>query len=153
MRSLMSRGIEAQILPTVRELGIGITAYGVLSRGLISDSLRTGQLAADDYRSHSPRFQGESLDRNRVLVDQLAAIAATRHHRRPASDRLVADPRRRHRAADRHQQPGAPDPSCGGHPGRAHRRGPRRDRGGDAGRRRGRRALRARPNGHLDSEH
>lgn len=76
--SLMSRGIEAQILATVRELGIGITAYGVLSRGLISGSLRPGQLAADDYRSHSPRFQGENLDRNLVLVDRLAAIAATK---------------------------------------------------------------------------
>jgi aryl-alcohol dehydrogenase-like predicted oxidoreductase len=76
--SLMSRGIEAQIVPTVRELGIGITAYGVLSRGLISESLRTGQLAADDFRRHSPRFQGENLDRNRVLVDRLAAIAASK---------------------------------------------------------------------------
>jgi aryl-alcohol dehydrogenase-like predicted oxidoreductase len=76
--SLMSRGIEAQILPTVRELGIGITAYGVLSRGLISESLRTGELAADDFRRHSPRFQGENLDRNRVLVDRLTAIAATK---------------------------------------------------------------------------
>jgi aryl-alcohol dehydrogenase-like predicted oxidoreductase len=76
--SLMSRGIEAQILPTVRELGIGITAYGVLSRGLISESLRTGELAADDFRRHSPRFQGENLDRNRILVDRLAAIAATK---------------------------------------------------------------------------
>ena len=76
--SLMSRGIEAQILPTVRDLGIGITAYGVLSRGLISDSLRTGPLAADDFRRHSPRFQGENLDRNRVLVDRLTAIAATK---------------------------------------------------------------------------
>ncbi len=75
--SLMSRGIEPQILPTVRELGIGITAYGVLSRGLISESLRTGQLAADDFRRHSPRFQGENLDRNRALVDRLAAIAAS----------------------------------------------------------------------------
>jgi aryl-alcohol dehydrogenase-like predicted oxidoreductase len=76
--SLMSRGIEAQILPTVRELGIGITAYGVLSRGLMSESLRTGELAADDFRRHSPRFQGENLDHNRVLVERLAAIAATK---------------------------------------------------------------------------
>jgi aryl-alcohol dehydrogenase-like predicted oxidoreductase len=76
--SLMSRGIEAHILPTVRELGLGIAAYGVLSRGLISESLRAGQLAADDLRSHSPRFQGENLDRNRALVERLAAIAATK---------------------------------------------------------------------------
>jgi aryl-alcohol dehydrogenase-like predicted oxidoreductase len=76
--SLMSRGIESRILPTVRELGIGITAYGVLSRGLISESLGTAPFAADDFRSHSPRFQGENLDRNRVLVDRLAVIAATK---------------------------------------------------------------------------
>src|SRR5918995_465547 len=76
--SLMSRGIEAEILPTVRELGIGVTAYGVLSRGLISESLRAGQLAADDFRRHSPRFQGENLDRNRALVDRLAAVAAAK---------------------------------------------------------------------------
>ena len=74
--SLMSRGIEAEILPTARELGIGITAYGVLSRGLISETLLTGPLAADDSRNHSPRFQGENFDRNRVLVERLAAIAA-----------------------------------------------------------------------------
>ena len=73
--SLMSRGIEARILPTVRELGIGITAYGVLSRGLISGSFTTGRLAESDYRSHTPRFEGGNLDRNRALVDQLAAIA------------------------------------------------------------------------------
>jgi aryl-alcohol dehydrogenase-like predicted oxidoreductase len=73
--SLMSRGIEAGILPTVRELGIGITAYGVLSRGLITDSLRSGPLAADDFRVHTPRFQGENLDRNRILVERVAAIA------------------------------------------------------------------------------
>jgi aryl-alcohol dehydrogenase-like predicted oxidoreductase len=76
--SIMSRGIETQILPTVRELGIGITAYGVLSRGLISDSLRGAQLAADDSRRHSPRFQGENFERNRALVDRLAEIATAK---------------------------------------------------------------------------
>jgi len=76
--SLMSRGIEAQILPTVRELGIGITAYGVLSRGLISETLRAGHLAADDSRRHSPRFQGENLDRNRALIERLDAIATAK---------------------------------------------------------------------------
>lgn len=73
--SLMSRGIEAHILPTARELGIGITAYGVLSRGLIAATFPTGQLPEHDYRNHSPRFQGENLDRNRALVDRLATIA------------------------------------------------------------------------------
>ncbi|MGX1805658.1 aldo/keto reductase [Nocardia sp. NPDC055321] len=74
--SLISRGIESEILPTARELGVGITAYGVLSRGLLSDSLRTGApLAADDFRVHSPRFQGENLDANLRLVAELAAVA------------------------------------------------------------------------------
>jgi len=76
--SLMSRGIETEILPTVRELGIGITAYGVLSRGLISDSLRTGPLPAGDIRAGSPRFHGENLDRNRALVERLASIATAK---------------------------------------------------------------------------
>ncbi|MET7359622.1 aldo/keto reductase [Streptomyces sp. NPDC005562] len=74
--SLISRGIEAQILPTVAELGIGVTAYGVLSRGLISGHFtRDRQLAANDFRSMSPRFQGENLDRNLALVEALRKIA------------------------------------------------------------------------------
>ncbi|MGW4241063.1 aldo/keto reductase [Nocardia sp. NPDC004722] len=75
--SLLSRGIEAEILPTARELGIGITAYGVLSRGLLSDSMKPGQqFAPSDFRAHSPRFQGENLTANLRLVDALAKIAA-----------------------------------------------------------------------------
>lgn len=73
--SLFSRGIEAEILPTCRELGIGITAYGVLSRGLLTDSLR-GATAVSDFRGHSPRFQGENLAANLKLVDTLAGLAA-----------------------------------------------------------------------------
>ncbi|MFG2497090.1 aldo/keto reductase [Streptomyces sp. NPDC048441] len=74
--SLISRGIEEQILPTVSELGIGITAYGVLSRGLISGHFtRDRKLGANDFRSMSPRFQGENLDRNLDLVDALRKIA------------------------------------------------------------------------------
>lgn len=76
--SLMTRGIEATILPTVRELGIGVTAYGVLSRGLISESFPADRLAADDFRAHSPRFQGENLQRNRALVERLNEIAASK---------------------------------------------------------------------------
>ncbi|MER7573769.1 aldo/keto reductase [Streptomyces sp. NPDC126514] len=74
--SLISRGIEEEILPTTRELGIGITAYGVLSRGLISGHF-TGdrRLAADDFRSLSPRFQGENLRHNLSLVEALREIA------------------------------------------------------------------------------
>ncbi|APA94122.1 aldo/keto reductase [Nocardia seriolae] len=75
--SLISRGIEAEILPVARELGIGITAYGVLSRGLLGGSLRPGQqFAPNDFRAHSPRFQGENFTANLRLVDALAEIAA-----------------------------------------------------------------------------
>ncbi|QBS41600.1 aldo/keto reductase [Nocardia sp. CS682] len=77
--SLISRGIEAEILPLCRELGIGVTAYGVLSRGLLSSSVQTGTtFAANDFRAHSPRFQGENLSRNLKLVDALAEIAAAK---------------------------------------------------------------------------
>ncbi|MCK8676948.1 MULTISPECIES: aldo/keto reductase [Streptomyces] len=74
--SLISRSIEAEILPTARELGIGITAYGVLSRGLISGHFsRDRELGAGDFRAMSPRFQGDNLDRNLDLVDKLREIA------------------------------------------------------------------------------
>ena len=73
--SLISRGIEDRILPACRELGIGITAYGVLSRGLISGHWQKDAAGAGDFRAHSPRFQGENADRNLALVDRLRAIA------------------------------------------------------------------------------
>ncbi|MDJ0392193.1 aldo/keto reductase [Rhodococcus sp. G-MC3] len=77
--ALISRGIEADILPTARELGIGITAYGVLSRGLLSDGFLTPKtFEADDFRAHSPRFQGDNLDRNREIVRVLASLADER---------------------------------------------------------------------------
>jgi aryl-alcohol dehydrogenase-like predicted oxidoreductase len=74
--SLVSRGIEADILPTVRQLGISVTAYGVLSRGLLSGSPVVGP---KDLRSYMPRFQGENLDKNRKLVDALNAIASSKN--------------------------------------------------------------------------
>jgi aryl-alcohol dehydrogenase-like predicted oxidoreductase len=75
--SLISRGIEDEILPTLRELGIGLTAYGVLSRGLLSGHWsRDRELAANDFRASSPRFRRENLERNLALVDALAEIAA-----------------------------------------------------------------------------
>ena len=75
--SLISRGIEADILPTARELGTGITAYGVLSRGLISGHWAPGQ-GQRDFRGHLPRFTGENLERNLGLVEALRAIAEQR---------------------------------------------------------------------------
>ena len=71
--SLMSRGIEKQILPTVRELGIGVTAYGILSRGLLSSG--TAQLANNDPRARFPRFRPENHARNLELLAALEAIA------------------------------------------------------------------------------
>jgi aryl-alcohol dehydrogenase-like predicted oxidoreductase len=76
--SIISRGIEDDILATTRDLGIGITAYGVLSRGLISGHFKKGETAAGDWRSFSPRFQGQNLDRNLDLADTLGRIAAAK---------------------------------------------------------------------------
>ncbi|MFJ1895018.1 MULTISPECIES: aldo/keto reductase [unclassified Streptomyces] len=74
--SLISRSIEAEILPVCRELGIGVTAYGVLSRGLISGHFtRDRELAAGDFRAMSPRFQDENLRHNLGLVEALRKIA------------------------------------------------------------------------------
>jgi aryl-alcohol dehydrogenase-like predicted oxidoreductase len=72
--SIMTRGIEAEILPTTRALGIGITAYGVLSRGLIGGAGKTG-FQAGDFRGHTPRFQGENLQANLALVGKLDRLA------------------------------------------------------------------------------
>ncbi|MEV1173495.1 aldo/keto reductase [Nonomuraea sp. NPDC049784] len=75
--SLLSRGPETAIIPALRELGIGLTAYGVLSRGLLSGRwTRARRLGADDFRAHSPRFQGENLQANLRLVDALGRVAA-----------------------------------------------------------------------------
>jgi aryl-alcohol dehydrogenase-like predicted oxidoreductase len=74
--SLISRGIEQGVLPACRELGIAITAYGVLSRGLISghfDAQR--ELPAGDFRSKAPRFSGENRAHNLSLVDGLRELA------------------------------------------------------------------------------
>jgi len=77
--SLISRGIEAAILPTCRELGIAVTAYGVLSRGLISGHwFKDRSTAKGDFRAFSPRFQAENLDHNLALVDALRNVAATK---------------------------------------------------------------------------
>lgn len=73
--SLISRGIEDELLPAARELGVGITAYGVLSRGLISGHWRKDRQNQPDFRSHLPRFTGDNLDRNLALVEQLRKIA------------------------------------------------------------------------------
>jgi pyridoxine 4-dehydrogenase len=73
--SLIARGIETGILNTCRELGIGITAYGVLSRGLISGHWSKDRSATRDFRLATPRFQGSNLDANLALVESLRTIA------------------------------------------------------------------------------
>lgn len=77
--SLISRGIEDAILPACRELGIGITAYGVLSRGLLSGHWSKDRaLASGDFRGISPRFAAGALDDNLALVEALRSVAAPR---------------------------------------------------------------------------
>ena len=71
--SLMSRGVEDAILPTLRDLGIGMTAYGVLSRGLIADEPRDG----GPMKGRMPRFSDENYEHNRQLVSRLKEVAAT----------------------------------------------------------------------------
>ncbi|MGF6446086.1 aldo/keto reductase [Paraburkholderia youngii] len=75
--SLVSRGIEEAILPTCRSLGIGVTAYGVLSRGLISGHWQAGA-KTNDFRAVSPRFQGANVAHNLALVEALRVTAEQR---------------------------------------------------------------------------
>jgi aryl-alcohol dehydrogenase-like predicted oxidoreductase len=74
--SLISRGVEAEVLPTLRELGIGLTAYGVLSRGLISGHWSAaGSSVPGDHRGAHPRFSNGNVEHNLALVEALRAIA------------------------------------------------------------------------------
>ena len=74
--SLASRDIEPEILPTARELGVGITAYGVLSRGLLSGHWSSNRaVTASDFRARSPRFQGANLEKNLRLVEAIRTVA------------------------------------------------------------------------------
>src|SRR3954447_8824422 len=71
---LMSRSIEQEILPTLRELGIAVTAYGVIGRGLLG-GLKAADMGPKDFRAHTPRFQGENLANNLALAQQLETLA------------------------------------------------------------------------------
>ncbi|HEX8511959.1 MAG TPA: aldo/keto reductase [Allosphingosinicella sp.] len=73
--SLISRGIEEAVLPAARELGIAITAYGVLSRGLISGHWSADRGGERDFRAMSPRFQAGNVEHNLALVERLRSIA------------------------------------------------------------------------------
>jgi aryl-alcohol dehydrogenase-like predicted oxidoreductase len=72
--SLMSRSIEAEILPAVRELGIEVTAYGILSRGLLAGK-STSAMGVGDFRKHLPRWSGGNEQKNLAMVERLAEIA------------------------------------------------------------------------------
>ncbi|MFC4035347.1 aldo/keto reductase [Streptomyces polygonati] len=77
--SLVSRAVEAEILPTLRELGIGLTAYGVLSRGLISGHWSAGHTSGPgDVRGFSPRFSGGNVEHNLALVEALRRVAGAK---------------------------------------------------------------------------
>lgn len=77
--SLISRGIEREILPTLRSLGVGLTAYGVLSRGLLSGHWSAERpVAKGDFRGFLPRFTGENLARNLQLVEAMRSIATAK---------------------------------------------------------------------------
>ncbi|MDB5362783.1 MAG: oxidoreductase [Rhodospirillales bacterium] len=77
--SLIDRDVETEVLPTLRELGIGLVAYGVLSRGLLGGDLKPGQnFAPGDFRGHGPRFMPENLAQNHKMVEALASFAAER---------------------------------------------------------------------------
>jgi aryl-alcohol dehydrogenase-like predicted oxidoreductase len=86
--SLMSRGIEAEILPVLRELGIAVTAYGILSRGLLSSG--TARLTAGDPRRRFPRFQDQNHARNLELLAALEVIAERVAGREPAGGGVTA---------------------------------------------------------------
>jgi aryl-alcohol dehydrogenase-like predicted oxidoreductase len=74
--SLWTRDVEAEVLPTVRELGIGFVAYSPLGRGFLSGRFRSpDDLPADDFRRNHPRFQGENFQRNLELVERVREIA------------------------------------------------------------------------------
>src|SRR6185436_7470943 len=74
--SLWSRDPEDEILATVRKLGIGFVAYSPLSRGFLSGQIKSiDDLAEDDYRRYSPRFQGENFSKNLEMVERVTEMA------------------------------------------------------------------------------
>jgi aryl-alcohol dehydrogenase-like predicted oxidoreductase len=77
--SLWSRDLDEELLPTLRELGIGLVAYSPLGRGFLTGEItRPDQLAADDFRRSNPRFQGEAFQRNLDLVAEVNELAAAK---------------------------------------------------------------------------
>jgi aryl-alcohol dehydrogenase-like predicted oxidoreductase len=78
--SLWTRDPEPEVLPTCRELGIGLVAYSPLGRGFLTGEIKSpSDLAEDDWRRHNPRFQGDNFKKNLELVDEVRAMAAQKH--------------------------------------------------------------------------
>ena len=76
--SIWARQPEAEVLPAVRELGIGFVAYSPLGRGFLTGAVDVAELAPGDFRRGQPRFLGENLDVNQVIVDRIRQLAAAR---------------------------------------------------------------------------
>jgi aryl-alcohol dehydrogenase-like predicted oxidoreductase len=86
--SLWERGVEAQVLPTLRELGIGFVPYSPLGRGFLTGSVTLEGLEPDDFRRTTPRFSPENVQKNEALVDVVKRVAA-RHNATPAQIALA----------------------------------------------------------------
>ena len=132
--SLWTRDAEAEVLPTLRELGIGLVAYSPLGRGFLTGSIRSmDDLPEDDWRRNNPRFQEEALQQNIALADQVAKLAdELGDHAGAARARLGPGQGRGHRRHPRDQEPAAPGGERRGRRGSALRRGRRGPRRGAA---------------------
>jgi len=86
--SLWSRDVEREVLPAVRELGIGFVPYSPLGRGFLTGTVDASALAQNDFRRTLPRFTGENVDRNAALVETVRAVAA-KHGATPAQVALA----------------------------------------------------------------
>ncbi len=141
--SLWSRDPEDELLATCRELGIAFVAYSPLGRGFLAGAIRRPEdLADDDWRRYSPRFQGENFQKNLDLVEEgRGAGAAEGRHSGPVGARLGARPGRRRSPHPRHQAPRPPRGERQGARPRSRARRLRTHRGGGAARRRRRTAL------------
>jgi len=147
--SLWERGVEPDILPAVRDLGIGFVPYSPLGRGFLSGRFTSpDDFPEGDYRRNSPRFQGENFERNLELVERVRVIADEKDATPTDRARLAPAPGRRHRADPRHQATLLPRGERGGLGRRPDRARPRADRRGGPGRSRRGRALSGADDGH-----
>ncbi len=114
--SLWTRDQEAEMLPLLRELGIGLVAYSPLGRGFLTGAIRSyDDLADDDFRKTNPRFSRENFDRNLALADEAGVLAGDRSDTRPGRPGVAAARTRRRHCADPGHQKGLPargEPRC-----------------------------------------